>query len=122
MKRLLVVAVMAMSCGPVCRIACPPELQTVILVDANGAGLTPKQLTTGGTTFVCGEGETTCTGNRLTFRWGEYAEMPRDVRVEATTGEVFTGSVDPNFNLKPSPGTCQCGDSSYDDLTVTLSL
>ena len=52
----------------------------------------------------------------------DAAESPRDVRVEATTGEVFTGSVDPNFDLRPSPGTCQCGDSSYDDLTVTLSL
>lgn len=124
MIRVVLAALMvaATACGPVCRIACPKEKQTLVLVDANGAALTPKQVTTSGSTFICGEGETTCAANRLTFAWPEaLPQGPQRLRVEATTGELFEGDVTADFTLRPSPGTCTCGDSSYADLTVKLS-
>lgn len=118
---LFVFAVVASGCGPYCRPACPPLLQTIVLVDSDGAPLTPSEFVDDGATYKCGMSEIVCTENRVEFRWRDApVRTTRHIRVVATSGDVFEGAVMPQFVARQATEACSCGESFYEDLTVTL--
>lgn len=115
MRSGMLVGVLALLSGcELCKPYCPSKL-TLVLSDAAGRPLTPKAVVEHegqpdagpDVTHACGEANATCAENRLTF---DAADRAPRVRVEATTGEVFEGSLSPAWSKTGTSGdlTCPC--------------
>ena len=113
------------SCGQ-CAIYCG-KLQKLVFRDASGAPLTPLKVTDGTTEHTCalpdgGVASTfvTCTQDELTYDLRSLA--PRTIRAEATTGQVFQGTITPEFIPSSRPATsCSCGDDTLKPITLQLA-
>lgn len=120
---VLSVSLVLAACVPaVCGRFCP-DFQTLILVDAAGNPLTPSRVVDPrGEVHACVDDDfVTCADNRITFNQSDFAV--HQLRVEATTGEVFNAEFTPTREATGMETKgCDCiRETRFVDQTITLT-